>query len=161
MASLYEINNNIEVLTAQLVDEETGEVREDILEMLNDLAIDQDEKLENYGLVIKTLKAEAEALKAEADVLKKRAESKLNRMERMMELVSSTLCGQPKEYTRVKYSFRPSQKVEIINEEIVPDDWCKYETKRIPKKNDIKKALKDGAKIPGCVLIDKKNLQVI
>ena len=160
MSSLFEINKTIDELTEQLVDVETGEVNEDVLEQLEQLGLDQDAKLESYGMKIKSLNAEIDALVNESKSLKKRADVKSNLVDRLMEMVSRTLNGKPKEYTRVNFGFRKSETVEIVNPELVPDEFCEFETKRKPVKAKIKPLLKAEEDVPGCVLIEKQNLQV-
>ena len=56
---LYEIDQAI----MDCIDMETGEIVNE--ELLNDLQMERDAKIENVALWIKELKAEAEALKAE------------------------------------------------------------------------------------------------
>lgn len=161
MSSLFEINSQIAELIERMIDEETGEINEDALEQLEQLQLDQDEKLEAYGMVILNLKAEAEALTEQGNRFKKRAEVKMNRMNRMMELVSRTLKGEAKEYTNVSFGFRKSNSVNVVNEELVPDELCSFKTKRVPSKTEIGKLLKAGKEVPGCILEEKQNLQVI
>ena len=160
MASLYDINREIEELTEQMVDPETGEINEEVMEQLEQLDMDMDEKLENYGLVMKQLMAEASALIDESKALKRRAEVKLNKYGRMEQLVKMVLNGEPKEYKRVKFGFRPSKSVEIVNEELVPDEYCVYKTEKKPQKTEIKNLLNAGKEVPGCVLVEHENLQL-
>lgn len=160
MSSLFEINSQIEDLTDKLVDEDTGEINEDALEQLEQLQMNQDEKLEAYGMVILSLKAEVEALTEQSKRFKARAETKMNRMIRMMDLVSGTLKGEKKEYTNVAFSFRESKSVNVVNEELVPDELCVFKTTRTPSKTEIGKLLKSGEAVPGCVLEEKRNLLV-
>ena len=160
MSSLYEINKSIEELTEKMVDPETGEINEEVMEQLEQLDMDMDEKLENYGLVMKQLMAEASALIDESNALKRRAGVKLNTYGRMDQLVKMVLNGKPKEYKRVKFGFRPSQSVEIINEDLVPDELCNCKIERKPVKSDIKKLLNAGKEVPGCILVEHENLQL-
>ena len=160
MSSLYEINKSIEELTEKMVDPETGEINEEVMAQLEQLDMDMDEKLENYGLVMKQLMAEASILMDESKALKRRAEVKLNKYGRMEQLVKMVLNGNPKEYKRVKFGFRPSKSVEIVNEDLVPDKLCFYKNVKQPKKAEIKKLLNAGKEVPGCVLVEHENLQL-
>ena len=159
-SSLYEINKSIEELTEKMVDPETGEINEEVMAQLEQLDMDMDEKLENYGLVMKQLMAEASILIDESKALKRRAEVKLNKYGRMEQLVKMVQNGKPKEYKRVKFGFRPSQSVEVVNEELVPDEYCIFKTDRKPQKREIKKLLNEGKEVPGCVLVEHENLQL-
>lgn len=158
--TLYEINEQIEELTNQLVDEETGEINEDVMKQLEHLDMDKNEKIENYGIVIKNLKGEVEALKSEIDSLNARKKSKVNKIDRMMDFVKYTLKGEDFESSKVAFGYKKGESVDIVNEDIVPDDYCKFETTRKPMKTEIKKAIKGGEKVPGCVLVTENHLQV-
>lgn len=158
--TLWEINEQIDMLTEQLVDEETGEINEEVMEQLEQLSIDRDEKIEACGIVMKQLASEVEAINAEIKSLKARANAKAKRHDRIAEYVNQTLQGEKFETAKVAFSYRKSQSVDVVNEEIVPDEWCRFETTRKPLKSEIKKALKGGKQIPGCVLVESMNLQI-
>lgn len=158
--SLYEINTEIEALTDILIDEETGEINEEVLQKLEQLDIDLDEKLESYGVVIKNLTAEIDALTAEKKALTRRIEVRANRITRMSEIVNRILKGKKKRYDKVEYSYRQSSSVNVVNEDLVPDELCNLKVSRNPMKTEIKKLLKKGHEVPGCVLEEKNNLLV-
>lgn len=158
--TLWEINEQIDMLTDQLVDDETGEINEEVMEQLEQLSIDRDEKIEACGIVMKQLASEVDAINAEIKALKARATAKANRHDRIAEYVKQTLQGEKFETSKVAFSYRKSQSVEVVNEKIVPDEWCRFETTRKPVKADIKKALKNGEQVPGCVLVESINLQL-
>lgn len=160
MASLFEINEQIEMLTNKLVDEETGEINEEVMAELEALEMDREDKIEGCGLMMKQLAAEVDAINTEIKALKARATAKANKHDRIGEYVKATLKGKPFERARVSMRFRKSVKVEITDETLVPDEWCKYETTRTPMKTEIKKALKNDETVPGCVLVENMNLQV-
>ena len=160
MASLFEINEQIEMLTEKLIDEDTGEINEDVMAELEALEMDREDKIEGCGLMMKQLAAEVAAINEEIKALKARANAKANRHDRIGEYVKATLKGKPFERARVSMRFRKSVKVEITDETLVPDEWCKFETTRTPMKTEIKKALKNDEAVPGCVLVENMNLQV-
>lgn len=160
MATLYELNEQIVDLTEKLIDPETGEVNEEILEQLDKLNMDRDTKLEGCGLMLKELMSQIVAIKAEIDALKKRLTSKTNRFDNLMRYVDNNLGGEKFETSKVAFSYRKSESVSIVNEAIIPDQLCKFETKRTPIKTDIKKLLKAGREIPGCVLEEHNNLNI-
>lgn len=160
VSSLYDINTQIEELTNKLVDEETGEINEEIFEQLEQLDMDKKEKIENYGIVIKNIKGEIEALDSEIKSLTERKKAKTNKMNRMMDYAKYSLNGDTLETSKVAFGYKKGESVDVIDEEIVPDDYCKFETTRKPMKTEIKKAIKGGKKVPGCVLIVENHLQV-
>lgn len=157
---LFEIDVEIERLSEHLIDEETGEINEEVMEQLDQLQMDREKKLENIGCLIKDVKAEAEAIDAEIKALKSRRDSKMRKLESLMNYASYALNGEKLETARVAFSFRKSESVDIIDEDVIPDSLCQYKTERKPMKSDIKKLLKNGAEVPGCVLRESRNLQV-
>lgn len=158
--NLYEMNAQIEELSERLVNTETGEIDEAVMKELDELNMARDEKLEGCGIVIKNLAAECIGLKYEIDALKERMASKERRMDNMMRYVDNNLRGEKFETSKVAFSYRKSQSVDVVNEEAVPDALCKYETTRKPVKTEIKKLLKSGEDVPGCVLVEKNNLNI-
>ena len=166
MASLYEIDRGIEDILYRMfteVDEETGEVSQDILDELDQMQMARVEKLGNIGAYIKNLEAEAAAIKTERDNLKKRMDSKQREIDRLKEYVSNSLLSNNEkkmETSRVAFSFLASEKVEILDEDQIPKKYMKKKITFEPDKTEIKKLLKTGQKIKGCTLVQKQNLQI-
>lgn len=160
MAALWEIDAQIEELMDKLIDEETGEVNEEAMEELDKLNIDRKTKLENCGIMMKELTNEITALKDEINALKTRARVKTNKLESLSEYVKKSLNGEKFETSKVAYGYRRAQRVDIVNEDIVPDSWCRFETKRSVMKDVVKKALKNGEVVPGCTLTEVTHLMV-
>lgn len=158
--NLYDMNAQIEELSERLVNTETGEIDEAVMKELDELNMARDEKLEGCGIVIKNLAAECIGLKVEIDALKERMSSKERRMDNMMRYVDNNLRGEKFETSKVAFSYRKSQSVDVVNEDAVPDELCRYETTRKPVKTEIKKLLKNGEEVPGCVLVEKNNLNI-
>lgn len=157
---LFEIDIEIERLSEHLIDEITGEINEEVLEQLDQLNMDREKKLENIGCLIKEVHAEADAINEEIRALKDRRDMKLRKMDRLMKYASYALDGKKLETPKVAFSFRKSKSVDIIDENLVPDEYCIFKTERKPLKMDIKKMLDNGEEIPGCVLRESNNLQV-
>lgn len=160
MSALWEIDEQIANIMDMLVDEETGEINEEAMKQLEQLEIDREIKLENCGIAIKNLMAEVEAIQDEIKALKRRAETKAHKIERLAEYVKKSLKGETFETSKVVYGYRKSEKVEIIDEDMIPDKWCNFETTKKPIKSEIKKAIKNGEEVPGCVVIENINLQI-
>lgn len=162
MASLYEINSNIEEIISRMYEEmeETGEISEETTDKLTWLKEERDTKIENIGCYIKNLKSEAEAIKEEEKRLKARREAKENLMERLKFYVSRTLDGQKFESPRVAFSYRKSEAVAILDESAIPEVFMKVKTETVPDKVKIKEALKAGEAVPGTDLEVKNNLQI-
>lgn len=166
MATLYEINMDIEAIMDRMfdeVDEETGEVKSDLVEKLNELQEARDKKLDNIGAFIKNLSAEVTAMKTEKDILEKRIKAKQKRIDWLKGYVASDLLSNNQtkfESARVIFSFRKSVKVSIPDETKIPK---KYFIKKTEMKLDVEgigKLLKEGQTIRGASLVEKQNLQI-
>lgn len=164
--TLYEINRNIEdAIDAMLnsVNEETGEVDDAAANALAELQEAREQKLDNIGAYLKNLKVEADALTEESKALKSRADRKKKDIEKLKEYVVTCMGkeGLSKfESTRVKFSFRASQKVEVSDEDALPLIWKREVIKYEPDLEKIKAAIKAGETVPGAELVDRQNLQI-
>lgn len=162
--NLYKMNAQIQWLLERLVasvDDETGEVDSEIVRELDTLSMARDTKLENIGIFIKSLVAEAEAIRTEEIKLAKRRVVKENTVNRLKEYVANNMLSQNQmkfDSPRVAYSFRRSEAVNITGD--VPK---KYMTRTVTEKPDrkaITAAIKAGQKVRGAELVEKQNLQI-
>ena len=154
---LYELKEEYQVLL-EMIDEETGEFAEGVLDKVEQVEDDINVKLENYAKVIQTQKAEAEALKTEGQRLVERSKLVDNRIERlkahvretMMQLGIDKIKGEILSMTLRK----PSKRV-WVDVAIVPAD-SKYWVPQPPKldKARIKHDLKNGEKLDYAALND-------
>lgn len=151
--NLYDIDNAI----LSCVDEETGEIFD--IEKFEELAMERDAKVENICLWIKNLKAEAEALKTEKETLASRQKSAENKMESLKRYVSGYLNGAPFKTSKVAVSFRKSEKVEISEGAVIPEEFLRYKEPEVAK-NDLKKAIKEGLQLEGVQILESKNIQI-
>lgn len=159
--SLYEIDQAL----LECIDTDTGEILD--FERLDELQLAREAKLENMGLYIKNLLAEASAIREEEKALAERRKAKENRAESLKAYLSRVLDGSNFETARVKMSFRSSQSVNIEDEQSVIH-WLESNnleealTYSLPKisKTAVGKLLKEGTEIQGAVLQDNNNLQI-
>lgn len=156
---LYELDRTIETIIENgfFIDEETGEYFDE--EALNQLQIDKAEKLENVLLMVKNYKAEAEAIKTEKDALAKRQAQAEKRAEWLLEYAKSSLNGEDFKTARVAVAYRKSEKVEIEEWAKLPDEYLTFKDP-VPKKTELKKALKSGTVIDGVKLVECRNMSV-
>ena len=157
--TLYEINNEIYSLIRAGIDPETGEISEETADKLNALEKARDEKLENIGLFIKNLLAEATACKAEAKAFTERAKSAESKAEWLKGYMSRTLEGQAFKTDRLSVTFRKSQAVEITDFYAIDDDFLRFKEPEIDKAK-IREALKAGKEVKGAELVDKLNISI-
>lgn len=149
---LYEINEAI----LACVDPETGEAD---AEKLDELILMRDEKLEGLALWVKDLKAEADAIKAEEKALAERRQAKERKAESIKAYLEKELGGQKFETSRAVCSFRKSQKVNITDLDMIPDDYLRYSAPTADK-TAIKAAIKDGLTIEGAELVDSITMSI-
>ena len=154
MSSLYEINEAIR----NTIDLDTGEIVD--FEAFEALQLERDEKIENIGLWIKNLNADAAAYKAEKDSFAEKQRRAENKAESLKKYLDSVLAGSKFNTTRVSISYRKSTAVEV-DESKLPAKWLRVipET-HVVDRAEITKALKAGEKIDGAVLVENNNIQI-
>ena len=86
--------------------------------------------------------------------------TKKKKAERLIQYLSSILCGQKFETAKTSLSFRKSSVVQINDELLVPEEFMKVKTEKKPDKNAIANRIKGGEYVPGCELAVKNNLQI-
>ena len=162
MKPLYEINREI----LECVDMETGEILD--AEKLTALQMEREHKLEGVTLWIKDLNAEADAVKAEADKLTARKKALDNKIASLKAWLLWALDGQKLKTARCSVYQTHSTKVAVANEpELIkflqtldePEKFLRYKEPEL-KKDDIKKALKDGYVIPGASLEETESVVI-
>lgn len=154
MANLYQIDQAI----IDCVDAETGEIIDP--ERLENLYMERTQKIEGVTLWIKNLESDALAYKAEKNAFAEREAAALKKAEQLKEWLAKALDGQKFSTGKCAVSFRRSERVEVLDADIVPK---KYLTKTIifkPDKAAIKELLKSGQKVKGCCLTEKYNAQI-
>ena len=143
---LYEIDQAI----MDCIDMETGEVINE--ELLNNLQMERDAKIENVALWIKELKAEAEALKAEKLAFAERQKVAENKMESLKKWLAYALNGEKFKTVRASVTFRTSDKVEIADIYKLDESYLRYKEPEADKEA-IKKAIKAGQEVVGATLV--------
>ena len=155
--NLYEIKSEIENI---MTTDENGELDNDVFEKLEQLAMAENQKIENVGLYIKNLNSDADQIKQEVKALQARQKSLERKAERLKAYLSSYLLdsGKTKYSTsRIDLSFRKSEQVQC-DESILPAKY--WRIKKEVDKAEIKKLLKSGARIKGASLVEVQNIQI-
>ena len=154
MRALYEIDQDI----LDCVDMETGEILD--AEKLDALQMERETKLEGVSLWVKDLTAEANAVKEEADKLTSRKRSLDNKIQALKSWLLIALDGEKLKTPRCNVYQTHSQRVSVEDEaELVkfletldePERFLRFREPEL-RKDEIKKALKDGTIIPGASL---------
>ena len=154
MRALYEIDQEI----LDCCDMETGEILD--VEKLDALQMEREQKLEGVALWVKDLRAEADAVKAEADKLNARKRALDNKVTALKSWLLIAMDGGKLKTPRCNVYPTHSQRVAVADEKKLIEflqtleDPEKFLTFKDPelRKDEIKKALKDGTIIPGAEL---------
>lgn len=156
MAKLYDLVREIEDFEFE-IDEETGEILNS--NQLDALELERDNKIEQLCLYIKNLKSDAAAYKAEKDSFAKKQKAAENKAESIKNYIAYILAGENFKTDRVTVSYRRSEQVECPDMSLVDDDYLRFKEPELDK-TKIKKALKDGIKVGGCMLVERQNMQI-
>ena len=156
--NLYEIENEI----MSCVDMESGEIID--CEKLDELVMDRDQKIENIALWVKNLEADAKAYKEEKDSFAQKQKVAENKAKSLKDYLSRFLDGAAYKSTKVNVGFRRSESVDVFSIDTLMkydncDSYLKYKEPE-PDKTAIKNAIKEGKNIPGCILVEKLNIQI-
>ena len=162
MRALYEIDQDI----LDCVDLETGEILD--TEKLDALQMEREAKLEGVALWVKDLKAEAAAVKEEADKLTARKKALENKMEGLKAWLLMALNGEKLKTPRCNVYQTHSQRVAVADEPKLisflqtleePEKFLRFKDPEL-KRDEIKKALKDGTIIPGAELEETESVVI-
>ena len=162
MRSLYEIDQEL----LDCVDMETGEILD--TEKLDALQMERERKLEGVALWIKDLNYEAAAVKEEADKLTARKKALDNKITGLKQWLLYALNGEKMKTPRCNVYQTHNQKLTVVNETALvnfikslndPGQFLRFPDPEL-KKDEIKKALKDGREIPGAVLESTEGLVI-
>ena len=162
MRALYEIDNEI----LSCVDMETGEILD--TEKLDALQMEREAKLEGVALWIKDLKAEADAVKAEADKLTARKKALDNKIDSIKTWLTGALCGEKLKTARCNVYQTHGQRLAVADEDQLicylqtqenPDRFLRFRDPEL-RKDELKKALKDGVAIPGASLEETESIVI-
>ncbi|MBR3238474.1 MAG: siphovirus Gp157 family protein [Oscillospiraceae bacterium] len=161
---LYDIDTQLEAALEAAFDPETGEILdEEAMARVDELQLERDNKIEGVALWIKNLTAEAEALKKEKEAFAAREKAAKNKVERLKGWLAYALHGEKFKTDRTAISWRKSVALEV-NEDAIDMQRLGPEFIKLPppelNKTAIKDAIKEGAIIPGCQLVERQNIQI-
>jgi len=162
MRALYDIDQEI----LDCVDLETGEVLD--TERLNALQMERERKLEGVALWVKDLKAEAAAVKEEADKLTARKRALDNKITALQGWLLIALEGEKLKTPRCNVYQMHNKRLSVEDETKLieflqtleePERFLRFREPEL-KKDEIKKALKDGTIIPGAELEETESVVI-
>lgn len=162
MRALYEIDQDI----LDCVDAETGEILD--AEKLDALQMEREHKLEGVSLWVKDLSAEAAAVKEEADKLTARKRALDNKITALKSWLLIALDGEKLKTPRCNVYQTHSTRVSVADEaELIkfletleePEQFLRFKDPEL-RKDEIKKALKEGTIIPGASLEETESVVI-
>lgn len=164
--NLYEIDSRLNELLErgfndECVDAETGEIDEEkVAQMIDELALARDEKIEAIVCYVKNIEHLADDIKAEEKALAERRKSKENKAESLRKYLASVLNGQKFETAKCAIGWRKSEQVVIADGTELPEEYQTVKYTLSPNKTALKEALKQGIEIDGVALEIKNNMQI-
>ena len=162
MRALYEIDQDI----LDCVDMETGEILD--VEKLDALQMERKHKLEGVSLWVKDLAAEAAAVKEEADKLTARKRALDNKIQALKSWLLIALDGEKLKTPRCNVYQTHSTRLTVTDEEQLvrylklddePEKFLRFRDPEL-RKDEIKKAFKDGTFFPGVALEETESVVI-
>lgn len=166
MQTLWQLTQE-ELSFIAMMEENGGEVNDEIME---ELAIRRDNfqaKAEAYAKFILKLESEAEQAAAEIKRIQALKKAKENTVLRLRESLLAALMVFTQEDAKgirryetplAKLSTRKSQAVEVLDETLLPSEF--WVIKKEVSKSSISQAIKDGEEVPGAQLKDNISLSI-
>ena len=158
--TIFEIDEEI----LDLVDPETGELTD--YAALEELQMAREEKIENVGMWIKDLNAQAKAIREEEVILAERRRALDKKAERLKTYLEIALKGESFSSPRCAISFRRSASVEIDDQDMLIAwaerngiDSMLKKTVTVNKK-EVANFMKTGIAVPGASARENWNIQI-
>lgn len=157
MANLYSIRKELEDFEFE-IDEDTGELLN--APEWDALNMDFEEKVENIACYIKNVASDIASFKAEEESLAKRRKTAEKRAEYLKRLLLDNMGGQKFSSAKCAVSFRRTEAVQVDDVDLIPEEMMRVKVSAEPNKTAIKAALKNGAEVGGCKLVENISVQI-
>lgn len=134
-----------------------------LIDTLESIQENIEDKVENTAKLVKSIEADAEAIKAEEKRLsdrRKALENKVTSMKNYLftQLTTAKIDKVKRPTITVAIQNNPAS-VSILNEKLIPDNFLEPQPSKIIKK-DILAVLKSGQEVPGAELVQGKGLRI-
>lgn len=168
MISMYEITQKVKNIYEELengigIDEETGEIKPEIMQALQISKNELETKAVDYCYVIKAIDDDIECYDKEIKRLTERKKQFTNIQNRLKEVVKNAMIEfdipEIKGKT-LKINFRKSESVEVLDLSALEERFKRTKITIEPDKTAIKEAIKNGEVVEGAILVEKSNLQI-
>lgn len=165
MATLFNLTAEQKRLRDMLdstLNEETGEVDNEIYEQLKAVDMDRDEKIDGWCFWLKEEKAAIEAMKKVLDSMTAKYQSRKNAFDKAKDFFTEMMDGEKfkSDFNNIYYIHNTSVQLDDDKEVTdIDDDYLKYSAPVLDRQK-IRAALKLGIKIPG-VHLDEIETMII
>ncbi|RPF73996.1 MAG: siphovirus Gp157 family protein [Rickettsiales bacterium TMED289] len=158
--SLYNIANEFEKSLDSLLDHDDS----DLINQIELIEGEFKSKSANVARYIRNLEHLASGIKeVESNQRKRRAalEKKIERLKEYLRInFEKTNTDKIESEDIIIAIYKNPEKVNVINEELIPDQYFILKENKVLDKDKIKESLKNGDKIPGCELIQEKRINI-
>ena len=158
--SLYNIANEFEKSLDSLLDHDDS----DLINKVELIEGEFKSKSANVARYIRNLEHLASGIKeVESNQRKRRAalEKKIERLKEYLRInFEKTNTDKIESEDIIIAIYKNPEKVNVINEELIPDQYFILKENKVLDKDKIKESLKNGDKIPGCELIQEKRINI-
>jgi hypothetical protein len=161
MKTLFELTEEFVDLEYRLdaLDDSDEAGLQELLDWMQSLGNQRQEKIDAYGWLIRKLESEAVAAKAIAAEFQSKARSRESRIDLLKDMIRTHMLtvGERKllghKFTVALQKNGGALPVEIVDEEAIPVEFC--EMKKVPVKTLIREAIEAGGSVPGAYLAER------
>jgi len=153
----------MEELLDQLIDNETGEINEEVEARLNELKVSMPDAIEDFAVYIKDEVAMLKAMKDEKAALSDRISALENKIDRHKESLARYTNGEAFKGARAAITYRKAESVQIDENadlQSFPAGLVEVETKYKPIKAEIKAYIKEGNTLDGASIVEGKSMSI-
>lgn len=148
MRRLFDIDADIAEAYEKYVDEETGEISEELYKALDSLEKERDAKIEGVGLLLKETNAFLKAAESEKAALDKKIKSAKAEIDSLKNYLFTACKGEKFKTEKVSMYYSKSKYVEIEEGAEIPMEYMTI-AEPVPNKTLLKEAIESGEKIKG------------
>lgn len=162
MTNLVAIEEEISNILA--VAEELGEDQQQVaLDYLDQLALQESEKIDAIGFAVRKRQSEVEFLRSEEDRIRSRRKAMESRLIQFREYLADIF--QRNGLQKVKgvkstLFLRRSSSVEIVDLRELPSQFVETRIEFVPRKSLIKDEIKKGQAVPGAQIVERQSLVI-
>ena len=170
MRKLYDIDKDIERMLdedavikledGQAVDTESGEVFS-LTERLESLQIERERKIESVAFYLDDINVKLSQVDERIKQLQAIKKSLQSQEDRIGQYLLFATSNKGVETPNVMVKVRKSTRVEILNEEDIPQEYMTVKTKVEPNKTAIKKVINAGESVPGATLKEYYSINIL